>query len=370
MNPFSISLVPAPCMPCCSSNPPFVCNCVLAIPPGAAPFPDYTTAAAQIAGYVSGCVGWLAGSPAVSSFVASFSGTDLDLNCTLSSGSGFTMWASISTLAGATLTFAYDPPFTGVFNGVCYACDGSVISTSDGTSDTWVISIPADGQYILKFVCTSGPSLHVSSSCDMTIVANPVAAQWDDSGTTRQLLACPRFFFPPGTESSGTWYANQTAALAAITAAEVSNCLGLILTDAVYTFTATNGGTSLTLDGNVTGGVGVGAGFSMFGSISVANGASIAIAWTMSSAAASRLANYTIYDQSGSVVQTDSSVVDSGTFHPAALPAGSYLILVQVANSGPPNGIAGTFTISGILKPNPIQALYDVGLSCPARLDC
>lgn len=197
------------------------------------------------------------------------------------------------------------------------------------------------------------------------MTVNPVIALWDDSGTTRKLWACPKLLLPPLTESTGTWYASCADAATAITD-QVSNCMGYIGNPGDWTFSATDGGTSLTLDGGAA--VGTPSGFDVWGGINGVAAATISISLsaTVGGGAGSAFFTLNLYDDTGTLIATSAT---SSLSH--ALPYTGRYTVEAACSIGPPNWIdTASASITGIASVNPIQARYDLGLTCAGTLDC
>jgi hypothetical protein len=83
------------------------------------------------------------------------------------------------------------------------------------------------------------------------------------------------------------------------------------------------------------------------------------------------LMSIVIYDDTGTLVE-DSSFIPGPTFTSSPLPyTGRYTVLVIVASdAGGGTNASGVVTSSGTMSVNPIQARYDLGLTCAGTLDC
>jgi hypothetical protein len=235
----------------CCGGAPVDCSCALEIPrvdlySGGAIYPSITDAETAIAGLVSNCIGYISdrmdGTVTINSFTADNSIPDnlVLTGHTTDNGSAAEvgMYASVSLKAGAILTVDWtsatggtpDPGDPAVRNLIFWimSCDGAdsifqEVISDNGNSGTFAsTAIPADGTYLL--ICLNGydafPSTELTASFDITsddtMVVNPVIALWDDSGTTRQLEACPYGLLPLETESSGALYFDEAAAQAAL----------------------------------------------------------------------------------------------------------------------------------------------------------
>ena len=385
MNIFNPSLfaVRAPCMPCCTA--PTECACALLIPPAnvssPGPYASLSDAQAAIANLVSNCIGFTGGfvvNP--TSFVATYTSPDsLELNTSTAAAEGaITSWASINAPAGAVLTVDFSVSGTlsdPAVIAILFQCDGTSVvelleDDSGSPAGTLTFSaLASDGEYIIYLTYFGGPSSPFSAdfviTSSATLMPNPVIALWDDSGTTRQLEACPKMLLPPLTENTGNWYADCASAAAVITSIQVSNCIGYSddSFSTTFAFTATDAGTSLTLAGSANAG---GAGLVCWASLNAEVGKTITVTWSNSIGGAAA-----IYDQYGNLVDGNTPFGDPSAFTSMALPAtGRYTIYTQQFTdlTNPPG--SAIITSSGAMSVNPIQALYDAGLTCPARLNC
>lgn len=378
MNPFDSTLFTAPdCLPCCAAEPQ-VCSCALLIPPYASPYADLTTAETAITDNTDACIAYYEAST-LSSLTASFDGTTLvmdGVDAASGPGASLLFYASVSLLAGQTLSAAYvvttdgslsiDPIFT------LYRCDAATVVDTDtdaATSGTLTVTADVDGEYyiFLNSAATGATNFSMNNdiTCSGTWWVNPVIAQWDDSGTTRSLWACPKLLLPPLTESTGTWYADATAAASAITN-QTSNCDGYIesLTN-VATFTATDGGTSLTLANTLTAGAMTSP--RMWGGINAVDAATLTVTGTVGAGTVG--INVGIYDDTGTLVESSGATTSPWTS--AALPyTGRYTIGVTVSSSSNTTSMSGAITSSGTISVNPVQARYDLSLVCAATDDC
>lgn len=171
---------------------------------------------------------------------------------------------------------------------------------------------------------------------------------------------------PPMTESTGEWYANCSAANTDLAGTLVSNCVGFIESlSGTQSFTATDGGTSLAFAFADSSGLPP-ASPAIWGGFNAVGGQTVSVAYV----------NYIggdvdIYDDTGMLVETHTGTTTPFTF--SALPyTGRYTIRLVLSNDvdGPHTTATATVTSSGTMSVNPIQALYDIGLTCPARLNC
>lgn len=385
MNPFDSSLFTAPtCLPCCTPAPT-ACSCALLIPPLLSPYADYATADTAITDHVTDCLMFSEaadGSGAILATATIAITTTVDIELADTSVNRGQAYISVAMLASDTVSIAAsvtangtNPARPAFVSATFYGCDGTELDTGSTTgsetaaSDTFVFTAPADGEYIIYI---SGGGAGDATQFDLTdtltfsgaFVVNPVIALWDDSGTTRSLWACPKLLLPPLTESTGTWYADATAAATAITDLTAS-CKGYIesLTN-VATFTA-SGTTSLTLSNTLTAAAMTSP--RMWGGVNAVNAATITV--TGSVGAGTVTINVGIYDDTGTLVETSGAVASPWTS--AGLPyKGRYTIGVLVSSSSNTTSMSGVITSSGTMSVNPPQARYDVGLVCAATDDC
>lgn len=269
------------------------------------------------------------------------------------------------TLIGAGLT---------LFN----CSDYSIIDddSSSGPSGSLSVTAPADGIYYLSGggSCNDATTFQVSltATCSDVWVFNPVIALWDDSGTTRQLWACPTCDIPAPNAFGGgwgSWYASLSDATTAL-ANQVRNCVGIFdnVNFPIDSFTATNGGSSLALQtvSSLSGPM------VAYCGLNAEVGETISIAF--SGSVGTITGNFFLYDYDGNII--DNGGFFGTTTSPIvsiALPyTGQYTLLVIVGTDAPSTAFTAdaTVTSSGAITFNPISALYDIGLTCPARLDC
>lgn len=415
MNPFSPAnfTVAAPCLPCCGA----ACACILFIPPQSDPYSDYATAQAAITDNTGDCLAYYVPNGTTgNSITASFDGTDFDVTNTtdgvfdvgsLNYRFDIETWVGVGLSAGSILSmnFSLSAADDWSVHAYLYNCAGVLVDEDSAGSQTGTLHLdaPTDDGYTVKVTVLAVNTTPENFQTDLgftsdgAMVANPIVALWDDSGTTRQLEACPKLYLPILTESTGDWFADCASAAVVLTGDRVSACVGYY--DGIKdpdAFTATDGGTSLTLDytrsvtgfpgdwfnGYLTG--------IMYGSINVEAGETISAAFIRSSTNVDSGYHYhttlRVFDSSGAMVdeQIDDSTAtsQSATLTSIAMPAtGRYTVYVSTGpedNGAPynPSGLSATstasfvITSSGTLTVNPIQALYDTGLTCPSRLNC
>lgn len=396
------------CVVCCSTSPvPPTCACALLVPPLDihAPFyEDYDAATEAISDFSTNCIGFILNIPkeAIASFTADNSVPD-SLTLTIDSeesglfqAQGSAMFSSINLKSGSTLSISFelDSVFTGEsgtisYNFFLYKCDGTLVFASDdyeeisnNISGSFDVPIDDDGEYIIiaendfggpdtgDVLSLVGETVMLS---DDTMTVNPVIALWDDSGTTRQLLACPRLLIPPQTSDTGfDVYADEATAQDAIDNF-TSNCVGYIVDDLVDSFDATDGGSSLTLSGASSGPA-----LDMWGSVNMLEGDVLSTNYSVSTTISGDnvAVQATIYYQDGTEIEhinsSDTPDSDSGTLSFSAAPiSGMYFVRCECFSTVDVTG-SHVLTSDGILTINPITALYagDPDTNCPSRLDC
>jgi hypothetical protein len=370
---------------------------LIPVPIGTAPYADYATAETAIADQVFDCVAFSAFDFVSIAVTPGVNAIQLVGTHSAAGQNSTDMWVAMALKAGSLLTFDWDTSSTGTDTEAdssiaiaIYQCDGTQIgsygdsnASPSGFSGTWtgpegglppaLIPIPADGVYYIYVNFASGyGTTTATSSADWTITSDdtavvlPVIALWDDSGTTRQLEACPKMiiplqFGPYG--SLGAWYADETEATAAITDL-TSNCVGFgfdaFAPGTPTDFTATDGVTSLTLAATLA----ADALAEMYGSFQVTPGDTVSV--NVSVTNATHLVQ--IYDEVGTMLEQ----FEGTGSHAFTAQSASGLYYVRCGGGTNESGGSASFafTSSGDLSVNPIQALYDVGLTCPARLDC
>ncbi len=378
MNAFDPALFAASinCLPCC--NQPAECACALLIPPFGLPaFSDYAAAAAALAANVAGCYLYYFPGDAVGTLVslsAAFDGATLTgtVVSMRDGGPSPVLMVKVTGLAGKTISWAYTSSATsGGFVGsslLLYDCNFGYITQADGSSasETLTVTLPADGGYYLYFNlgwaggAATALTVNNTVTCDGVCTCDPVIALWDDSGTTRQLEACPKLLLPPLTESTGDWYADCAAAAAVLTdPLQVSNCIGYCAPEYGSTDFSASGGSSPSF--TVTNGSG---GMAVYFSVNAAAGDVLTFTWT-----GDRVGILEVYDDAGVLVSSD--IQYPGPATSVALPySGKYTIRAALLAADMSTSYSGAISSSGAMTTNPPQALYDIGLDCPARLDC
>jgi len=378
---------------CCGGETP--CECALLIPPFSSPYADYATAEGVVSDplQVSNCIAYQAGDLTdLTSFGATFDATTFDADATWSTSVALfgPVWISFSGKSGAVLTITNTSGATHL-TVILYQCDGTIVdSWLDSTSAIATSGLPADGVYYFRITPTGGPPPFTTTftSASFTVTSsdvwwiNPVIAQWDDSGTTRKLWACPKLLLPPLTEISGDWYADCAAADAVLTSSAVSNCLGYVSTPVVLdSFTAT-GDLDLSSETH-TAGADNQAGQTMWGCVNVVDGDTLSVDFDATETVTNPnpgLANVSvdIYDGDGVSIYSNIFYFTGSTTDTASVSVpytGRYTVSISISTrSGDAAGetaeLDAQISSSGTITANEIQGIYDVGLDCGGRLNC
>ncbi len=227
------------------------------------------------------------------------------------------------------------------------------------------------GTYVVMFLAyypspTTTTSFSFVATHSAMITVNPVILIYDDSGTTRQLWACPKLLLPPLTEAPPYNQYVDCAEAALQIATYTSDCVGFQSPSTGIDNTlwsATDHGTSIDFNAPSSPG-------------------GLSDCWCSVNALASETINISysggtnlsggIYDDTGTLIEPISD--SGGAFVSSSLTAnGRYTVNFNVFTPFP-----GTVTFpldasvssSGTMSSNPIQAMYDVGLSCSGRLNC
>jgi hypothetical protein len=217
------------------------------------------------------------------------------------------------------------------------------------------------------------------------MVVAPVVAFWDDAGTPRKLEACPKLLLPFKTEINNDWFADVTEAQDYIDA-RTSNCVGYYQANSMSppdwsSLSATDGGTSLDLAASSTNSAShaLNPNFQLYGCINLKEGDILSCDYTLSvdDFSGAMSAACVLFEPSTwtSVAGTFDTGSSSGTLTFTVPYTGKFYVLVSAggnAGSGVEKFVTGSFhiTSSGDFSVNPVQALYNVGVVCPARLDC
>lgn len=386
----------------CCGGTPSECPCALLVPldvfgnlTPTTPYADYATAAdALYLYYAFDCYLWSVDiwNPAIDVSVAD------QLTITQSQPSGATEPYAVTGLnlfGGETLTVDYSASTAGsdIFIGAfLYDCNGDAVASDSifhpsagpwsGTLDLGTIA--ADGNYKLiinvsQFVGASSATFVINS---VGIFPNPIIAQWDDSGTTRQLEACPKLVLPLIWEGGGNdWYADQTEA-AGVISGMTADCF-------IYSGGIPFAGPQLALGASISGGT---ISLNSQTSINVAQGQiaifveageTIDAAYTVTAGSGStNVLVITVRDTDGNPIGEDViSSPSSGTITVPEFPggpslvfpySGKYYLRFNAVISGSGTTLTADVTSTGAIDLYPIQALYatDPLLDCPGRLDC
>jgi len=377
----------ATCLPCCTSGGG--CSCALLIPALGSPYADYATAVTAIADLVSNCIGYT--NEPTNTFAATLGTGQLLFslsNSTTLISSQLEAWGCVSLSTSDTLQFDWITtssgpaplsPVSDIQINIYVCTDGAFTlvenhsdsDAADGLTGTWTSSaLPADGIYYVQVQSNSWYGRDTtSSSASWTItgsaamIVNPVIALWDDSGTTRSLWACPKLLLPPLTESTGDWYASCADAATVLTdPLKTSNCVGYNQGGpGLSAFTATDGGTSLTLA--CTGVAGV----ITWGGVNCVGGQTLTVNASVSAGTVDVIVQ--IYDDTGTLV--DSTTATSPPWTSSALPyTGRYTVRIVVESTTGSANTSAVITSSGTMSVNPIAAAWDNGLTCPSYLNC
>lgn len=375
-------MVPAGCLPCCIQNIPTpptenYCQCLFYFPFSATIFANHNVASAAISTQTNNCIAYVA--PSQNAFVATQATAALNVSANTAAGYQH-IWASITVGTNVALNIAFNSNavagnnLTSITTALnVYYCNGVSFSSNTNTGAAGVAAsgyflppvITSAAQYYLEFYTLGFTgSTAVNSawglSSNQNIVVNPAVALWDDSGTTRKLWACPKLLLPPLTENTGSWLADLSQAQV-VNDNYVNICKVFI--DPGYSkpnteWDASSNTTALYVN-NV-------AAVPSWFSATANSGATISIAWTD----CTELSGY-IYDDNGDLIETIAA--NSSPFVSANLPyTGRYTISPTVYEPFPGTCSGGTYTVtsSASIVFNNVQSLYDVGLTCPGRLDC
>lgn len=281
--------------------------------------------------------------------------------------------------AAGTLTIDYSTTSDGSSgtvgnSAVLVVCSGGVYSNVDSqsstsTTGTFIFTLSAAALYIVRFQGTSKINAsYVESSFDFSFSANmviaPAVALYDDSGTTRQLEACPKMLLPPLTESTGDWYASEAAAQTATTTF-VKSCI------AYFLFADTGWFSSQSISGFTVSGtrsVSGSSSIALVAYISVNGNQGDTLTYTWNNAP--NLGQLVVYAYDGT--QIFSSVSATSPIASSVLPyTGRYIVFLG-QNTLVSTSSSGTLSSSGTISINQVQALYATVplLDCPARLNC
>lgn len=289
--------------------------------------------------------------------------------------------ASITVEDGTVLDVTYNgtvnsaPVSSYVFELFVYTPPNDYVTEYNESSQNGSFStspLPAGTYYLrINYRAIAASPLSGNVNCTITstsdFVVNPVVALYDDLGTERKLEVEPKLHLPIRTEATGDWYASESAAQTVLDdPLQVSNCVGYYESDTLtLSFTAIDGGS--TLDLNLTLLVPAGAPGRVWGSVNAVQGQTVTI--TNSVGTGTPSVNVQIYDYNG--VEVENSGATASPWVSSSLPyTGRYIIKVAPTSSAASSTHNVSISSSGTMTVNRIQALYNTGLDCPARLDC
>lgn len=381
------------CLPCCSTGP-VGCRCMLTTPiinTGfllVSNYVDYDDAIAGLADTSVSCLIYDASHvvPDYDTYTASIYPLTVSASSAGNVYDGVTFYASVSVKAGSILTLNYsvdnlgdapDPTCAATISVYrCGGAGGEFVGQDDtgdvfsgSISGTLTVPIIEEGEYWIFITATAGfdegPETTFGISATMvitsddTIVVNPVEAQYADGLGEHFVEACPKLLIPPLTEATGDWYASCSDAHDDISD-NTSNCVGYTDYNPRTSFTATDGGSSLSFSQST---VAPPPAFGLiWGSVNAESGKTLII-----SSSGFPDADVNIYNDAGVLVENLSGATPLAS---SSLPyTGRYTVSISLTGAPVTSSIA-TITSSGTMTVNPIQALYDVGLTCPARLNC
>jgi len=311
------------------------------------------------------------------------SGTSARDILTSSEGS-IQFWTSLSLKKDSILTIenfiaSPNPTDSNKKSAALYECNNpSSIGYAQGnvlSSPFSFVSLENDGEYIL-ILSTGGDyqedsylsqRLETTISSDDTMIVNRGVAIYYDSNIDEYftLEAFPKLKLPPLTESSGDWYIDKAAAQNVIDDL-TSNCIAYIETlSANQSISATEPSSNLYIVFTDNTNLPAASPY-IWCSINVINGETISFNYVHYIGG-----TISIYNYNGVLVESLSGSTSSITS--SAVPYhGRYIIKLLLNNetSGPFTNASVTITSSGAMSVNEISAAYDVGLTCPAYLDC
>ncbi len=305
-----------------------------------------------------------------------------------------------------TFSVSFSINFTGGWSGSqnltinILDSNGSIIDTqtfSNGTSflgGTANFDIDLEGLYYVQLFCGGGiaappatldASFVLSSS--VSIAYSPLVALWDDSGTTRQLEACPKNIIPSPFRSD-SWFFNLTQAANYLASSYVASCNAWIdnidsnVYGTVNSFTCTPSPFSFSM--SLTSAFdGFDLSFTtadVIAAFRLESGTTLSCSLVISTTlgGASLGVNASIYDIDGTLVDSYTTSGGGTGTYPFSLNVpydGTFQVLFNFPVSRvTPATFTSTMTCSatfdGSITTCPVQALYDLGLDCPARLDC
>lgn len=406
MNAFDPDIFAAenPCV-CCAA--PGDCACALPIPTIGDPYSDYATAEAAISDYTADCVGF-------SLYETSSFSADTSIANQLGTSASAAIAINLITLQFSITvsTSSLSIPFSvttdgtiievGAFIYDCATLSEVASDTSTSNSGTLTLSGIPEGTYRLQLAVTLDPfssytnlSATFTATCSGVMAVNPVIALWDDSGTTRELEACPKMIIPLQFSpfgAAGNWYSDETDAQAAIDGAwpdwEAVECKG-------WALASDPGLTGSFSAGVFTGSIPCigGGGGDLYYSVNLIGGETVSISSQFSINGSGDCnvppddtdcsyadAVFLLMYPDGTTVLTGSDSQEPGNSATASdsitVPyTGKYVIYAAGGantwdSTGDTISIAVSVTATSAVTVNPIQALYDLSLECPGRLDC
>jgi hypothetical protein len=303
----------------------------------------------------------------------------------LTSSEGFIQfWTSLSLKKDSILTIenfiaSPNPTDSNKKFAALWECNNSrYIGSAQGnvlSSPYSFVSLENDGEYLLVLSVVGNyqedsylsQRLETTISSDDTMIVNPGVAIYYDSNIDEYftLEAFPKLKLPPLTESSGDWYIDEGAAQAVIDDL-TSNCIAYIETlSANQSITATEPSSNLYIVFTDSTNLPAASPY-IWCSINVINGETLSFNYVHYIGG-----TISIYNYNGVLVESLSGSTSSITS--SAVPYhGRYIIKLLLNNetSGPFTNASVTITSSGAMSVNEISAAYDVGLTCPAYLDC
>jgi hypothetical protein len=302
----------------------------------------------------------------------------------VSGNPGINFWTSLSLKKDSILTIenfiaSPNPTDSSYKSAALYECNNSgYIGLAQGnvlSSPYSFVSLENDGEYLLIMSVVGDyeessylPMQLVSTiSSDDTMIVNRGVAIYYDAGIDdySTLEACPKLKLPPLTESSGDWYIDEGAAQTVIDDL-TSNCIAYIETlSANQSITATEPSSDLYIVFTDSTNLPAASPY-IWCSINVINDETLSFDYVHYIGG-----TISIYNYNGILVESLSGSTSSITS--SAVPYhGRYIIKLLLNNetSGPFTNASVTITSSGAMSVNEISAAYDVGLTCPAYLDC
>jgi hypothetical protein len=294
-------------------------------------------------------------------------------------------WASLALKKDSILTienfiFSPNPTDPNVKSATLYECNNTFtfIESVQGnalSSPFSFVSLENDGEYLLILSASGdyeedshliGELESTVSSDDTMIVNRGVAIYSDDVPEDYSTLeAFPKLKLPPLTESSGDWYIDEGAAQTVIDDL-TSNCIAYIETlSANQSITATEPSSDLYIVFTDSTNLPAASPY-IWCSINVINGETLSFDYVHYIGG-----TISIYNYNGVLVESLSGSTSSITS--SAVPYhGRYIIKLLLNNEtgGPFTNASVTITSSDTMSVNQISAAYDLGLTCPAYLDC